>query len=355
MTMISASELLTSLKNMSIPKLLDVRSELEFEEGSIPRSLNLPILNNHERHLVGSEYKQKGQSAAIELGLSIVAPHRLSRIRQWCEAIDQNPHAALACWRGGLRSKIACEWIRQQNREILRVEGGYKNVRNELLKVIQNPPSLIVLGGWTGSGKTQILENLSGNKVDFEALAHHRGSCFGEKLLADGQIDRQPSQATFENAIAFEFWNKNGAFVVEDESTRIGRLNIPKPIKDQMKVSPVVFLDSPADERALHIYQEYIASALHEGIDSSKVAQFFLDRLKFLKRHLGGAEHERFESDINEAFTSGAQEDHLNWIKNLLVQHYDKAYEFAFQRLERKILFHGNRQECFEYLQSQSR
>jgi tRNA 2-selenouridine synthase len=352
---ITPVEVLRGLKSKKISGLLDVRSEGEFADGAIPFSQNGPILNNEERHLVGTEYKQKGQSAAIELGIALTSPHRTERASGWMEFQRRNQNAALTCWRGGLRSKIAQEWLRDAGGGLPRIEGGYKAVRGELLKVFENLPQLIVLGGWTGSGKTKLLEELTRLPVlDLEKLASHRGSCFGEKLDKSGLIEIQPSQATFENNTAFQMWEEKRTFLIEDESTRIGHLNVPSLLKEKMKISDVVFVEAAEDERAENIYQEYIAVPFANGVAPTVVANFFLDRLKFLKRHLGGLEHDALAIEIRNAFISGTQEYHLKWIKRLLVRHYDKSYEFAFERLKRKVIFRGSPAECREFLVSKS-
>lgn len=347
-------EVLRGLKSKKISGILDVRSEGEFADGSIPLSQNRPILNNEERHLVGTEYKQKGQTAAIELGLSLTNPHRRTRTTDWMDFQKINPNGALTCWRGGLRSKIAQEWLAEAGGSLPRIEGGYKSVRGELLKVFENLPSFLVLGGWTGSGKTKLLEKLTSPVLDLERMASHRGSCFGEKLNQSGAIDPQPSQATFENNIAFHLYEEARVFLIEDESTRIGNLSVPQLLKEKMKTSDVVFIEATEDERAENIYQEYVAGPLSHDVASSVVANFFLDRLKYLKRHLGGLEHDALAVDIRAAFISGSHDHHLQWIKRLLVRHYDKSYQHAFERLERKVIFRGSFDEAREFLISKS-
>ncbi|MFM8313989.1 MAG: rhodanese-like domain-containing protein, partial [Deltaproteobacteria bacterium] len=150
---ISAVEWLTH--SVSWP-LLDVRSEGEFQEGHIPGSISGPILTNTERHLVGLTYKQKGQEAAIALGLSLVEKFREERVQQWLQSFPKS--IAVTCWRGGLRSRFASGWLEKvvgNCRDIVQITGGYKALRRELLKVIEAPREMVVLGGMTGSGKTE--------------------------------------------------------------------------------------------------------------------------------------------------------------------------------------------------------
>ena len=348
-------ELLDGIKSRKIPGLLDVRSEGEFKDGYLPQSVNHPILNNEERHLVGAEYKQKGQAAAIDLGVRLTAPFRTERTQTWNDLLRAEKIGALTCWRGGLRSKISQEWMRGNGVHLPRIEGGYKAIRNLLLRTLEAPPAFIVIGGWTGSGKTKLIEKVKSPKIDLEGMAVHRGSCFGEKLSPNGKIEVQPSQATFENQIAITLWGEVGPFVVEDESTRIGSLNVPLTIKEKMKISSVVFVEEDERTRAENIFEEYIHQPQLSGVPNPTVADFFLERLKFLKRHLGCLEHDRLANDIRLAFANNERDDHLKWIRTLLLGHYDKSYRFAFERLNRKIIFQGNHQACLEYLDNRSK
>ena len=60
--------------------VVDVRSEGEFEEGHIKSAINIPILTNAERIVVGTDYKQKGQAEAIKSGFRLVGPRLLEMI-----------------------------------------------------------------------------------------------------------------------------------------------------------------------------------------------------------------------------------------------------------------------------------
>ena len=53
--------------------LIDVRAPVEFAQGSLPGSVNLPLMVDEERHQVGIAYKQQGQQAAIALGERLVS------------------------------------------------------------------------------------------------------------------------------------------------------------------------------------------------------------------------------------------------------------------------------------------
>ncbi|MEK7691316.1 MAG: rhodanese-like domain-containing protein, partial [Bdellovibrionota bacterium] len=186
--------------------LIDVRSEGEFQTGHLPGAVSLPILNDSERHLVGLRYKTQGQEAAIVLAHSLVDPDRARRVECWLKALPTASEATgyLFCWRGGLRSKTACAWINAAGGRTIRIEGGYKAVRAELLSQFETRRLLgfLTVTGYTGSGKTLLLRSIAQSSphlvLDLESLANHRGSAFGNE--PDGSP--QPSQATFENAMA---------------------------------------------------------------------------------------------------------------------------------------------------------
>ena len=180
------------LKN--IP-LIDVRAPIEFEKGAFQTSVNLPILTNEERHIIGICYKEKGNDEATKLGYEIVSGKtRENRISGWIDFIDKNPDSMIYCFRGGSRSTIAQKWISEiGKREIVKLEGGYKSFRNFLINSLE-PNSIkakpLILTGYTGSGKTILLNNLK-NSIDLEGIANHRGSTFGHHVTI------QPTQINF--------------------------------------------------------------------------------------------------------------------------------------------------------------
>ncbi len=181
--------------------LIDVRSPVEFEQGAFPSAVNLPVLDNEQRREVGICYKEHGQEAAIELGHTLVSgTDKREKMEKWIAEIKKHPDAVIYCFRGGLRSKITQGWLREAGVNIPIIEGGYKRLRNYLLANLEEQVeanSFLVISGNTGSGKTEILNNLStkGHRaIDLEGLANHRGSAFGEEATP------QPSQVDFDRA-----------------------------------------------------------------------------------------------------------------------------------------------------------
>jgi tRNA 2-selenouridine synthase len=247
MSLYSDQELI-SLFSKNTP-LIDVRAPVEFAEGAIPNSVNLPLMNDEERHLVGICYKEHGQAAAIELGHQLVGGKvKDERIELWRDYIRKNPATEVFCFRGGLRSQISCEWMDMGKKPI---PGGYKRLRNFFLSWINEAPlnNFIRLGGLTGSGKTTVLAKVR-DHIDIEKLANHRGSAFGPRGW-------QPSQISFENLLALDLMKLSGKrIVVEDESAMLGRITIPQRIFQNMRASPLVILEVDPEERLQILFIE---------------------------------------------------------------------------------------------------
>src|SRR5688500_17132731 len=139
--------------------LIDVRSENEFRQGSVPGFVNAPVLRDQERHEVGICYRYKGSDAAVALGHDLISPTIEERIALWRQTIAANANATaiITCWRGGLRSRLVCDTLLKMNFDVKRVSGGYKAMRQQLMIVFDTLPDLFVLGGLTGSGKTALI------------------------------------------------------------------------------------------------------------------------------------------------------------------------------------------------------
>jgi tRNA 2-selenouridine synthase len=247
---------------LSNTPLIDVRAPIEFKKGSFPNAVNLPLINDEERHLIGIKYKKSGNKEAITLGHKLVSGEvKQNRIKAWLDFIKKNPDVVLYCFRGGQRSKIAQEWIREYIPNIARLKGGYKAFRNYLMNEIDNSPKYfkpIILGGHTGSGKTILLNKIQ-NSIDLEGLANHRGSTFGKKITA------QPAQIDFENSLAYELIEKvNKGFshlLFEDEGNYIGSLYIPKNFAQYLSKASIIVLETPFEERINITFDEYILKA----------------------------------------------------------------------------------------------
>ena len=331
--------------------LLDVRAPVEYARGAMPFSVNEPILANSERHLVGVRYREAGQAAAVALGHELtdeVMPERVARWRAVCEA---GP-TAVTCWRGGLRSELATEFIGLRN--VRRVAGGYKALRahvtNASEHLIPTLPTLVI-AGLTGTGKTDLLKDVARARVDalaldLEAEANHRGSAFGG-------LGPQPSQATFENSLGAKLaLSKARWLVLEDESRNVGERQVPDALFYAVETSPLVLVEEPLEERTKNIHRDYVLRPSElEGIEQVRAS--LASRLLRLKKRLGGPATARGVAALNEAARSGAwgePEAHRAWIAPLLTDYYDPLYRKSLDRMNRRVLFRGAREECTAWL-----
>ncbi len=237
--------------------ILDVRSPGEFAHGHIPGAHSLPLFTDAERAVVGTLYKQQGRDAAVLEGLRIVGP-KLAGLVEQARVLAPHGTVRVHCWRGGERSGSVA-WLLDKAgfTAVHTLRGGYKAFRNHVLASFQPPLALKVLGGYTGTGKTELLGHLrnSGEQViDLEALAHHKGSSFG----ALGE-EPQPTTEHFENLLWHETTkvDRARAVWVEDESLMIGRCKIPEAFYDSMRSAMLYFVEMPQAQRAERLVKDY--------------------------------------------------------------------------------------------------
>jgi tRNA 2-selenouridine synthase len=330
--------------------LIDVRSESEFAQGHIPGFVNFPLLNDNERHQVGLTYRKSGQEAAVKLGYDLVNPDSLARIERWQNQIQKSAEkkGLITCWRGGLRSKLVAESILKSGFSAIQVQGGYKAMRQELTQSLANPPDLFVLSGMTGSGKTDLIRTLPTNrKVDLEALAEHRGSSFGHFVSV-----KQPSTATFENRLALGVQDKAGPMIIEDESRGIGRVTIPTIFLQRLRSSPIIVLTAPLEQRAHHIYREYIAVPHTAGMTLPNILIEVKAGLASVRKRLGGSLTDQLLQMTEAAFDQKvlSSELHISWISLLLKEYYDKLYLHSTACWQRPVLFEGDFPACNQWI-----
>lgn len=337
---ISAFEFIQKISTANNGCFIDVRSPSEFQAGHLPQFKNLYLLNDDQRHHIGLCYKNSGRDSAIKLGLQLVPEE--SKVDEWKKNLPHSPrHLYISCLRGGLRSEISAKWLIKKGYRVTKIKGGYKSLRNELLKTLTSPPGLIVLTGFTGSGKTLLIQQMQG--VDLEKLAHHRGSAFGNLGL-------QPPQSTFENYLSIALLNaKHFPILIEDEGHNIGEIVLPYQLRLKIKKSPIIQIDSPLEERVERILQDYVInkSELSPEVLESK----YLLSLRHLYKKLGGLKFKEISNLIQDAFKSSNDlGKHRHWIRELLVHHYDKLYTHSVENSSRKVLFRGNFSACKHFL-----
>ncbi len=253
----------------SIP-VIDVRSPGEFEKGHIPGAYNIPLFSNEERARVGIAYKKQGKQEAIKLGLEIVGPKMRTMAEEGKKIAGAQEELLVYCWRGGMRSANMAWLFSRLGIQCRVMEGGYKAFRRYGRELIRQNKNLIVLGGMTGSGKTDILDELNkmGEQVlNLEYLAHHKGSAFG----SIGEEEQYPTEH-FENLIFDQYTRLdfNRPVWVEDESKKIGKNIIPDELYAMIRQSPVIKVNLPKEKRVGRLvkqYTEYGDTLLKESIE----------------------------------------------------------------------------------------
>lgn len=337
--------------------IIDVRAPVEFCQGAVPGAINLPLMNDAERAAVGTCYKQQGQQAALALGHHLVSGDtRTARIEAWREACLRYPNGYLCCARGGLRSKIAQQWLREAGVEYPRVEGGYKQLRQAAIEATDNLSLLpmVLLGGFTGSGKTDLVK-AQPLGVDLEGLAHHRGSSFGRTLSP------QLSQASFENALAATLlrnqltWDhhRHAFWLLEDEGQMIGSNHLPQRLREQMNLAPVAVVEEPMDRRLARLRKEYFIDMLQaycaayvEEQGWRAYGEYLHHGLYAIRRRLGLERYTLFAQRQRSAFEeqqrSGETDGHFAWLLPLLESYYDPMYRYQLEKKAAKICFRGD-------------
>lgn len=292
--------------------ILDVRAPVEFAQGHVPGALSLPLFSDEERARIGTAYKQINPERAVHLGLEFFGP-KMSAMVKWAQKLAPGKEVRLHCARGGMRSG-AVQWLLElAGFRVHLLDGGYKDYRRTVLASFAELRPWRVLGGLTGSGKTDVLHQLAAAPhaqpvLDLEGLAHHKGSAFG----AIGQ-PAQPTQEQFENNLAAVLAALPTAAPawVEDESQQIGRLNIPPALFAQLRAAPRWVLEVPRPARVAKLAAEYGAE------DPAALAA----AIARLQKRLGGLA-------TQQALAAVAAGDFARMVE-LVLDYYDKTYTYG--------------------------
>ena len=324
--------------------VIDVRSQAEYAHAHIPGAHSLPLFSDEERKIVGTAYKQQNREAAIKIGLDFFGPKMRKMVEEVEELIgnrqlsignagratraNELPIAnclLVYCWRGGMRSAGVAWLLDLYGFKVLSLIGGYKTFRNYVLETFRLPFQFKILGGYTGSGKTEMLKALQDQgevAIDLEEIARHKGSAFGKMGC------EQPSQEMFENFLAQELREKwaignkqlancpelsqltidHSRIWLEDESQRIGDINIPHELWKTIRQSPVYFFDIPFEKRLHRIVEEY------GNMDREKL----IDCIIRIQKRLGNLETKNAISYLHENNTVECF--------RILLKYYDKWY-----------------------------
>jgi tRNA 2-selenouridine synthase len=315
---ISAAEAIADLGRFDT--IVDARSPAEFAEDRLPGAVNWPSLDDEERELVGTEYKQVSPFAARKRGAALVARNVAAHVER--HVLDK-PHGwtpLVYCWRGGKRSGALATVLDQIGFRVHVLEGGYRAFRRALVGALAALPARFewrVVCGPTGSGKSRLLAAIAaqgGQVLDLEALANHRGSVLG---LVPGT--RQPSQKAFDTSV----WDALGRLdparpvFVESESRKIGELRVPEALIERMRASPCLWLELAIEARVALLLDEY--DFFVADVDA------FCARLDALRTLRGKAVVDAWQDAARGGRTGEV-------VRDLLEQHYDPIYLESMRR-----------------------
>ncbi|HLQ70489.1 MAG TPA: tRNA 2-selenouridine(34) synthase MnmH [Bacillota bacterium] len=304
--------------------VIDVRSPKEYEEATIPGSINIPVFTNAERAEVGTLYRQKGQDAAKARGLELFSaklPHFIQDFKN-----IQTPKTVF-CWRGGMRSKTAATVLDLMGIHANRLTGGIRTYRKWVVDFLEHTtfsPELIVLNGFTGTGKTKLLEKLKVEGypvIDLEGLANHRGSIFG-------QIGKKPSNQKRFDALLTEdiIRYRDEAFVfVEGESKRIGRAVMPDFLYQKKEQGIHIYVELPIEERIRNILVDYHPEEYPEQIDEA---------FQIIKKRIHTPVAKQIEESLHKR-------EYVTAVQLLLQYYYDPRYKHSISQ-EQQLTIQAN-------------
>ncbi len=298
----------------SFDTIIDARSPSEFAEDHLPGAINCPVLDDEERRIVGTLYKQQGAFEARRVGGAMVAANLARHLRERFADQPQGWRPLIYCWRGGMRSGSMVQWFRLVGWDAQQLAGGYKRYRQHVIEQIDALApklQLRVLCGPTGSAKTRLLHALAqagAQTLDLEALAVHKGSVLG---AVPGLA--QPSQKQFETRLAgaLEQIDLTQPVWVEAESRKIGRVALPNGLIDRLRASPCWRIEASVPARLQFLLRDYA----YLGDDRAALVA----RLEMLR---GLQANETIDRWVSWA-RSG---DLPNLFGELMVLHYDPLY-----------------------------
>ena len=314
--------------------IIDVRSPSEFAKGHIPKAVNIPLFSDDERADVGTRYKKMNRENAIHQGLEYAA-NRANYYLDSAAKLDDGNGVLVYCWRGGMRSLAFCKLLNAVGIDTFRLENGYKNYKNFIREEFKKEIKIIILGGMTGSGKTEKLLTIKAmgeQVIDLEGIAHHRGSAFGYF-----QDFPQPSNEQFENLL-YEEWRKldfSKSLWLEDESRMVGRVQINDSLFKKMRNAVVIKIVVSIEDRIKRLVIDYT--------DTDK--DILLDAFSRISKRLGGENYQLAIDALaqNNFATAG----------EIALRYYDKAYLYGLSKrndneIIELVLDNDNSEYCAE-------
>ena len=318
LTKIPAADVLNRLGEFS--DVIDARSEGEFAEDHLPGAINWPSLNNDERKLVGTEYKQISAFDAKKRGAALVAKNIARHLERDVIHKPRDWQPLVYCWRGGKRSGSLALILDQIGFNVTLVDGGYKAFRAALVADLPQHAAKFdyrVVCGTTGSGKTRLLQALAAQGaqvLDLEALANHRSSVLG---VIPGLP--QPTQKAYDSLIwaALRNFDASRPVYIESESKKVGNVAIPEGLITAMRAAPCLQLDLSENERVALLLEDY---------------DFFVKDIEFFCDRLGALTQARGKDVVTDWQTRARSGDLASVVRELLVNHYDPVYLQSMKR-----------------------
>jgi tRNA 2-selenouridine synthase len=308
------------LDESSLVPVIDVRSPGEFSRGHIPGAINIPLFDDQERAKVGTLYKHEGRHPAILEGLDI-AGRKMSEMAEQARQASVNNQLLVYCWRGGMRSESMAWLFETAGIECKLLKGGYKSYRSFLRESLSFPFKIMVLGGMTGSGKTDILQSMADQGqqvVHLEKLASHKGSAFG----GIGQA-QQPSTESFENQLFTEIrkLNPEKLLWLEDESKTIGSVHIPDELFAQMRAAPLIRIDVAVRERVSRLVDGYACYPKKDLLQA-------LERIR-----------KRFGNQLFLPAKDAIESGNFRLAAELILEYYDRTYLYGLSKRNSNKVF----------------
>ncbi len=311
----------TDFRNLTSP-IIDVRSPSEYSKGHWPGAINIPLFTNSEREIIGKSYKKESRLKAIFNGLKITMPKTTKFLEIILQATSKqekgNKSLRIYCWRGGMRSNAFAWLARTIGIKTYLLKGGYKNYRQWVLYQFESDLPIRLIGGKTGTGKTDLLNYINDEKIfviDLEGIANHRGSSFGSLGMK-----KQPSTQQFENILAesLDKFHASNAIEIwlEAESSNLGKCRIPKSLYTKMKKAPTIEIIKTKNERIenlVNVYSQNSQNELKEAVNR-------------ISKRLG-------PQRTKEALVAIETKDWSEACKAML-DYYDKCYEYELDKIK---------------------
>ncbi len=309
----------TDFRNLTYP-IVDVRSHSEFCKGHLPGAINIPLFSDIERDAIGKSYKKESRIKAILNGLKITLPKASKLLKLIIETTTKkdngNKSLRIYCWRGGMRSSSFAWLARTIGINTFLLRGGYKSYRNWALNQFEVNLPIRLIGGKTGTSKTDLLNYIKKESIyviDLEGIANHRGSSFGSLGM-----EKQPTTQQFENILAesIDEFHKNDANEIwlEAESSNLGKCRIPNSLYTKMKNAPIIEIIKTKDERIKNLVNVYSQNSQNE----------LKDAVKRISKRLG-------PQRTKEALDAIEKKEWSKACKSMLA-YYDKCYEYELKK-----------------------